>query len=307
MKHGRVVVVGSVNQDLILRITTEPDPGRTVLVESMTSHAGGKGANQAVAAARLGADATLVACVGDDPEGDRLLRALRQENVDITEIELLVGTPSGMAVVMVRPDGENSIMVVPGANALLSAAQAAAYVTRTVRQGDVVVLQAEVPREVVVKVLQATAATGARPVLNLAPYLPFDDEVLALADPLVVNESEASALLGDPVHGASGAAAAAGRLSQLARSVVVTAGAEGACWAEGDRRGHIPAVLAGRVVDTTGSGDAFVGALAADLAMGRPLSHATRLGVRAGSFAVRRLGAQTSYPTTAELAEEAAG
>ncbi len=296
-----ICVIGSINQDYVLRVPLTPRPGETVLAHGMRKHAGGKGANQAVAAARMGGRVRFVGCVGDDDDGARLLRHLRSEGVDTDDVEIVSGSPTGMAIVSVDGDGENSIIVVPGANFAVTEARVA-RVVRRLPPGGVVVLQVEVPVRIVAAAIAAAAESGVRAVLNLAPYAALPAEVLAPCDPLVLNETEASALLGRPVATVDDALAGAVELTARARSVVVTLGALGAVWAGAAWSGAVPARPVAKVVDTTGAGDAFIGAMCARLAEGDDLEAAVAVGVAAGSFAVTREGAQASYPSWADIA-----
>ena len=297
-----VVVVGSVNRDYLITVDAAPRPGETVLARTMHQHAGGKGANQAVAAARIrGGGVVFVGCVGDDADGALLLQELRAEGVDTSETEIIAWAATGVAIVQVFADGQNAITVVPGANFEVPPARVTSALARRCGSGSVVVMQAEVRVEVIAAAVRAAAAAGSRVVLNLAPYTALDPALLEVCDPLVVNEQEAAAMLGRPILGPTQALAAALELSRFARSAVVTAGADGACWADADEHGHVPADIVRRVVDTSGAGDAFVGALASQLADGQPLGKAVALGVRAGSFAVTRPGAQSSYPMAGEV------
>lgn len=294
-----VVVVGSVNADLIARTDRLPERGETVLAGGMDVLPGGKGANQAVAAALLGADVALVGAVGSDAFADLATTGLRDAGVDLGALARVAG-PTGIALVTVAPEGDNTIVVVPGANAAVDAAAVAAHAD-LVAGADVVVLQGEIPRGGT----EAAARTArGRVLLNLAPAVELDPEVLRLADPLVVNEHEARLamlVLGEPVVPPSGDGAVAARalLDAGVRSVVVTLGAAGAVL--GQRSPDAPDVVgvpAPRVtaVDTTGAGDALVGALAARLAAGDQLVEAARFAVRVATSAVTAVGAQPSYP-----------
>ncbi len=299
---AEVVVVGSVNADLVARVEAHPAPGETVLGGSLLVLAGGKGANQAVAAALLGARVALVGAVGDDAFAAPATASLRSAGVDLTALDV-VGGPTGIAMITVAADGENSIVVLPGANGSVGADAVAAHAD-VVGAARVVVLQGEIPRA---GTEAAARAARGRVVLNLAPVLALDPDVVRLADPLVVNEHEARGALAvlrgtDP---ASPDGAAAGDHAQVARalvaagvrSVVVTLGAAGALVAvPGEEVVAVPAPEV-RAVDTTGAGDAFVGALAHGLAAGDGLVAAARLAVRVGAFAVTRPGAQASYPS----------
>lgn len=299
-----IVVIGSANQDYLLRVPAVPAPGETTLAHTMRRSPGGKGANQAVAAARLGADVRFVGCVGDDDDGALLLRELRAEGVTTTDVEIIGREPTGIALVMVDDSGENSIVVVPGANFALTAARVQRVLVRQPRDA-VVLIQAEVPVAIVTATSRAAREAGARLVLNLAPYVALEDQALAPCDPLVVNESEAAALTGRAASTPEDALEVARDLLARCRSVVLTLGAQGAVWASPTGAGHVPAPAVADVVDTTGAGDAFAGALAVRLASGRSLEDAVELGVRAGSFAVTSEGAQSSYPRRNDLLETA--
>ncbi|WP_318241349.1 ribokinase [Cellulomonas avistercoris] len=298
---GRVVVVGSVNADLVVQVQARPRPGETVRGGPLAVGPGGKGANQAVAAAVVGAEVTLVGAVGDDTHADVALRGLRRAGVDLTEVDVAPGA-TGTAVVVVTPDGENSIVVSPGANGTVQPGRAAAAVDRA-PAGAVVVLQLELPAATVEAAVRQAAARGLRVVVNAAPAAALSPAVLAACDPLVVNGSEAAVLLGQDAVG-DPAAAARALLALGPRSVVVTLGAEGAVHAsQGSEKVRTVTPPRVAVVDTTGAGDAFVGALCAALADGLDLGDAVGLATLVGALAVQRPGAQSSYPDAAEIAE----
>ncbi|GAA1146223.1 ribokinase [Nocardioides aquiterrae] len=294
-----VVVVGSVNRDYVCRVEVLPAPGETVLGGEASVGSGGKGGNQAVAASLMGARTAIVARVGRDDDGRALAKDLAESWVDTTEL-VATSARTGMAFVMVDATGENSIVVAPGANELLEAATTSRAVRDLVAPSGVVVTQAEIPVPAFEAAIRAAGEVGARAVVNLAPYRPVPDDVLALCDPLVVNESEAGGLLGRPVHGLEQAREAVTELLARCRSVVVTVGARGAVVGSADGSAHVPAEAV-EVVDTTGAGDAFTGALAAALSAGTDLVDAVRIGVRAGTYAVGRPGAQASFARAAEL------
>ncbi|MEV4579871.1 ribokinase [Nonomuraea jabiensis] len=288
-----VVVVGSANADLVVQVDRHPAPGETVLGSEPAVHPGGKGANQAVAAARLGARVALLGRVGADGHGRLLRESLERDGVDLGHLHDTAAA-SGIAMIAVGPRGDNSIIVAPGANALLTEGDVL-DAEPLLRAAPVVSLQLEIPLPAVL----AAARLARRAVLNLSPAVPVPDELLALCDPLVVNEHEAALLLGAP--GAPHRQATE-LLARGPRSVVITLGADGAVVA-GD--GAVQAVPSPRVaaVDTTGAGDAFAGALAWRLAAGEPLAQAAAFAARVGAAAVRRAGAQDSYPTMAEVEE----
>ena len=295
-----VLVIGSANLDYIVKVAAPPGPGETVLARTMIKHPGGKGANQAVAAACLGADVKFMGCVGDDDDGQQLLRALRVENVDTSAVEIVAGEPTGLALVSVFDNGENSITVVPGANHSLQPARVRRGISNDDRASHVIVLQAEVKLEIIDAAVSAAAGSH-RVVLNLAPYRAVSEQTLSACDPLVVNQSEAAAMVGFPIPDYETARRALAIIGRSVRSAVITLGGMGACWADGSGMGHVPAPSVDAVVDSTGAGDAFVGALAAEVASGSSLERATMIGVLAGTFAVTRFGAQASYPMRSDL------
>lgn len=370
--HGRtgVVVVGSVNADLLTTVDQHPRPGETVLGRTLDVLPGGKGANQAVAAARLGATTTLVGAVGSDQFAEPALAGLKDAGVDLDALAVVEG-PTGVAQVTVAADGENAIVVIPGANAHVDAAAVDASAA-VIGSAAVVIVQGEIPRA---GIEAAAAHTRGRLVVNLAPVVDVDRSVLLAADPLVVNEHEAALVLaaldrtaaldktagtaasaavaalaalagtarsavstvrvdglsagpavpessGAPGAGVSASDATQGAATETGetgpearseagpeaearvvaalvahgvRSVVLTVGARGAIVADASGATRVPSPRVD-AVDTTGAGDAFVGALAFRLSEGDGLVQAARLAARVGAAAVRGSGAQPSYP-----------
>ncbi|MEA5155251.1 ribokinase [Raineyella sp.] len=291
---GRIVVVGSINADLMIRVDRHPLPGETVPGSGGSISPGGKGANQAVAAALLGGQVAMVGAVGDDAYAAPALHHLRSGGVDLSRVRTVEGA-TGLAVVMVDAHGENAIIVVPGANATVDAA-AVTTAADTVASADIVVLQGEVPPD---GIETAAALTTGRLLVNLAPAITVDAAVLRRADPLVVNEHEGAQAFrllspGTDVPTDHETLVSAVRDRGVA-SVVMTLGAAGALLAdaEGVRRVPSPRVA---VVDSTGAGDAFVGALAVRLAAGDDLDAAAALAARVGAYACTGVGAQPSYP-----------
>jgi len=297
----RVTVLGSLNMDISVTVPRLPEPGATVLGSAARFAPGGKGANQAVAAARLGADVRMAGCVGDDDFGRQLLAGLEQEKVDTSDVRTVPGVPTGLAMISVDPAGENLITVAPGANHEVGAGEVAAA---TGRPGDVLVICAEIPVPAIRSAL--ARARGARCILNLAPA---PDEAAAIVaegvDWLVVNKTEAAAVLGRKVEGLQDAAeAAAGLLAAGARHAVVTAGAHGVALAPSTGPEGVPLTIeAFRVeaVDTVGAGDTFVGALAVALAAGVPPADAVRAAAAAAATAATRPGAQAGMPRAADI------
>jgi len=290
---GRVFVVGSLNLDLVLAVETCPAPGETVLARAVSRGCGGKGANQAVAAARAGAQVLMVGCVGDDPGAGLLRDALGAAGVDASGVVGVHGE-SGLAVVTVSADGENQIVVAPGANLQADEGVVSAGLA-SLGAGDVVLAQAEIPVAAIRATAKVAKERGARFVLNLAPPLDLILEGLEL-DTLLVNQHEAAAI----AAGNSPEELACGLADRLATRVVVTLGAEGVMVA-GDGPPHrLAAYPPARVVDTTGAGDAFAGAFAAALADGAGVDDAVRFGAAAGSLTVAAAGAQGAVDTTPE-------
>jgi ribokinase len=299
-RSADVVVVGSVNRDYVCRVDSLPAPGETVLGGEVSVGAGGKGGNQAVAASLLGARTALIARVGRDADGQALVDGLVSAGVDVDDVAA-IETRTGLAFVLVDAYGENSIVVAPGANERLEPDAVAAAVRRLLTpRGGVLVTQAEIPAETSAAAIEAAVEVGRLVVVNLAPYRPIDEALLARCDPLVVNEAEAGGLLAREVRGADQARAAAAELAGRAQSAVVTVGPEGAAVARGDWVEQVP-VEPVDAVDTTGAGDAFTGALAAALSADFDLLEAVRVGVRAGAYSVARAGAQASFSTAADL------
>ncbi|MET7825932.1 ribokinase [Streptomyces sp. NPDC005386] len=293
-----LLVVGSANADLVVRVERRPAAGETVLGSDLVVHPGGKGANQAVAAARLGARTALLARVGDDGHGRLLLDAQRAAGVDTVGV-LVGGAPTGVALITVDPSGDNSIVVSPGANGRLAPedVRAAGSLFHASR---VVSAQLEIPLETVVEVVRSLAE-GGRLVLNPSPPRPLPSEVLAACDPLIVNEHEARVIAGDDL-GNSPEDWATALLALGPRSVVITLGAAGALVAErAGARVRVPSVRVA-AVDTTGAGDAFTAALAWRLGRGESLPEAAGYAARVGAAAVTRAGAQESFPTAEEVA-----
>jgi ribokinase len=293
--QGGVLVVGSVNADLVVAVVRRPGAGETVLGSDLATFPGGKGANQAVAAARLGARVAFVGLVGRDSFARFLREGLDREGVDTRHLQAVPG-PSGVALITVDPAGDNSIIVSPGANARLAPADVAAA-GAGLDAASVVSAQLEIPLEAVTAAARLAAGAGARFILNLSPPAQVPASLLAAADPLVVNEHEAAFLLGGDVQRAPERQAGA-LLALGAKSAVITLGAAGA-YAAGAGGGTLVPSPAVTVVDTTGAGDAFTGALAWRLSQGDALAAAAAFAARVGAAAVTGRGAQSSYPALA--------
>jgi ribokinase len=296
----RIVVIGSSNTDMVVRVPSLPRPGQTVIGGTFFTARGGKGANQAVAAARAGGSVALIACLGDDTLGDETLAALTAEGIEVEGVRRISGTPSGVALILVDERGENSIAVAPGANALLAPDQ----VERCAEQlspRDVLLAQLETPLESVLAAARAASRAGARVILNPAPARDLPDELLALVSVLTPNESEAARLSGVLVgeeHGLEDAATAL--LRRGVGAVVITCGAAGAYVATAELRESIPGHRV-EARDTTGAGDVFNGALAVALAEQISLVDAVRFANAAAAISVTRDGAQPATPRRAQI------
>jgi ribokinase len=296
-----VFVVGSINQDFVLSVDRRPEPGETVTEAQLSKGNGGKGANQAAAAALLGASVAFLGRVGDDGFGEPLIEALADKGVDTGLIEASPGSSTGTAFITLTPDGENAITVAPGANRSLSV-EDVDDASDAIGDAQVMVAQMEVPFEVVLRAVEVAARRGTRALVNLAPTREVPQKLLEKLDPLVVNEHEAAFLLGEKVEGVEGAIAAAPELLALGpKAVVITLGREGVVFSDGESAQHVTSPEV-EVVDTTGAGDAFVGALAAKLAKDDSLQDAVAYAVRAGAAAVTREGAQGALPTPESVA-----
>ncbi|WP_223532639.1 ribokinase [Pseudomonas sp. GL-RE-20] len=297
---AKVVVIGSLNMDLVTRAPRLPKGGETLIGESFTTVSGGKGANQAVAAARLGAQVSMIGCVGSDAYGEALRGALLAEQIDCQAVSTVEGS-SGVALIVVDDSSQNSIVIVPGANGALTA-EAIDRFDSVIRAADVLICQLEVPDASVGHALKRGRELGKTVILNPAPASrPLPADWYASIDYLIPNESEASALSGLSVDSLETAQAAATRLIALgAGKVIITLGAQGSLFADGLRFEHFPAPAV-KAVDTTAAGDTFVGGFAAALAAGNDEAQAIRFGQVAAALSVTRAGAQPSIPALSDV------
>lgn len=295
-----IAVVGSSNTDLVVRVAALPRPGETMLGGDVRQVAGGKGANQAVAARRLGATVYFVGCVGADSFGAEAAACLVREGLRIEYLQRIPDAPSGVALIAVAASGENSIVVAPGANSRLSAHDIE-RASPALRSAHMVVAQLEIPIAAVRYAFALARSAGVTTLLNAAPAHPQADDLLDLVDVLVCNATEAQALTGRPASTAQGAEVAARQLMQRGpRVVIVTRGAAGCVLAEHDQLTHIPACDV-PAVDSTAAGDAFTGALAVRIAAGDTPRDAVRYASAAAAISVQREGAQPSLPTAEEV------
>ena len=295
----RIVVVGSSNTDMIIKLDRIPKPGETRLGGEFITAAGGKGANQAVAAACAGGDVTMVARVGQDMFGEQAVAGLVANGVNVDHVQR-DNSPSGVALIFVGEDGENSIGVASGANAKLSPADVRKAKT-AFAIADVVIMQLESPLDAVQAAADLAAARGALVILNPAPAQPLPDKLLKKVSILTPNETEAELLTGVEVDSdASCARAADVLLRKGVETVIITLGSRGAFVASSTSKQLVPGFHA-NPVDTTAAGDVFNGALAVALAEGKPMFDAVRFANAAGAISVTRVGAQPSAPSRMEI------
>lgn len=297
---SKLVVVGSINMDVVNRVDRHPLPGETIYGRGTSYIAGGKGANQAVAAARAGAEVVMVGAVGQDPFGQPLLEALGSGGVDVSCIAVKEGT-SGLAFITVNGEGENHIILSSGANGLLSPENVQLVLER-MEAFDAVLLQNEIPWETTLAAIDQAKTRGAAIYLNPAPARPVGAEILELIDVLIVNETEAHVLSGISVTGEADAERAAeDLLGRGAREVIITMGAAGAyCYGQDGSMLHVAAHQV-EVVDTTAAGDTFIGVYASERSKGSSREEALRLANASAALAVTRHGAQSSIPTLGEV------
>jgi ribokinase len=297
-----VFVVGSTNTDMTVRVPRIPTPGETAVGRDFRVSGGGKGANQAIAAARAGASVRVVTALGTDDLGDRALASLSADGIDVTLVRRVPGIASGVALIVVDDAGENAIAVAAGANAELTAADVAPLAD-TIAPGDVLLLQLEIPLPAVIAAARLAKAAGAHVILNPAPApdAPLPEALLEAVTLIVPNEHEAERLTGVAVADAAGLAGAAAALhARGVPTVLITLGARGAYVSADGHTSHVPSFPA-TAIDTTAAGDVFCGALAVALTEGRPIDDAADFAAAAAAISVTRPGAQASAPRRDEI------
>ena len=295
---AHILVVGSLNADLVVRAPRFPNPGETIQGEDLVIFPGGKGANQAVAAARLGGQVAMIGRVGRDAFGSALTENLNQNRVDVSRVICDETTPTGTAVIVVDAQGQNSIVLSPGANARVSPAD---ITSDTFADSSLLLLQFEIPIETVIHSASLGKEKGLRILLNPAPARAIPDELLRAADFILPNETELGLLTGMPV-GDLGSVEAASRslVARGAQNLIVTLGENGALIVNRVGARHIPSYKV-EVVDTTAAGDAFVGGLAVGILRGISLEDAVQYACACGALAATKFGAQPSLPTTGDV------
>ena len=295
-----IVVVGSSNTDMVIRVPRIPRAGETLLGGVFLTAAGGKGANQAVGAARSGGKVALIARVGRDVFGDQAIAGLRRDGIDVSCVFRDKLTASGVALIFVAKDGENSIAVAGGANAKLSPADVS-KATGVIRSAALLVAQLETPLATVTAAVRAAVKAGVQVILNPAPARPLPNSLLKLISVLTPNETEAELLTGIKVIDAAAAAKACSKLrSRGVGTVILTLGSRGAFLADANGQKLVPGFKV-KTVDSTAAGDVFNGALAVALAEGKTVLDAVRFANAAAALSVTRLGAQPSAPTRADI------
>lgn len=297
MNLGNVVVVGSLNYDTTLRVHHIPLSGETVIAQSIQRFHGGKGANQALAAARAGTQVTMIGCVGNDAFGERICHSLAENGVDTSFIERRPDVDTGQAYICVSDQGENCITVCPGANALVDIEMVKRY-EQVILNASLCVLQMEIPIETIEYMIQICRQNAIRVILNPAPAHPLNDSVLQGLYMLIPNQSELEMLTGTVHHSVEEKAQAL--YQKGIGNILITLGAEGALLLNTDGVQRYSA-FAVRAVDTTGAGDAFIGALAAEISAGRDIDWAIRFAGAAAAIAIQRPGAQDSFACREEI------
>ncbi|MCL4641911.1 MULTISPECIES: ribokinase [Olivibacter] len=296
----KIIVAGSMNMDMVVKTSHIPRPGETVLGGSFFMNPGGKGANQAIAVARLGGDVAFIGKMGDDIFGKQSAQLFEEEGVNTQGIVSDAALPSGIALITVDQKGENSIVVAPGANANLKATDVEKALTYY-PDAALLLIQLEIPMDTVAYTAKRAKEKGMKIILNPAPANELPKEVFELMDIITPNESEAEMLSGIRIADLDSAGQAARKIQAKGpKQVIITMGKQGAAVLEDDAFFHVPAPSV-ETIDTTAAGDVFNGALAVAIAEGKPLREATNFACRAAAIAVTRLGAQSSIPYRNEV------
>jgi ribokinase len=297
---GKILVVGSINMDLVTKVSKSPKTGETVLGKDFKQIPGGKGANQAVAMARLGSDVAMIGMLGKDSFGDTLLSVIKKDGVDISGIGRCKDISTGIATIVVDDDANNSIIVVPGANFEIEKKDIDANI-KLYENSEIVVHQLETPLDIVEYSLKISKKMGKTTILNPAPAKAMSDEIIKNVDYLIPNETELELLAGVPVKNKEDILKACRKImAKGVKKLIVTLGSKGAIYVDekGSKEFGVYKVDA---VDTTAAGDSFIGGLTAAISKGEPLEKAMEFAAKVGAITVTREGAQTSLPTLDEV------
>lgn len=298
--NSTILVIGSLNMDLVVLTQRMPLPGETIAGEGFHMIPGGKGANQAVAASRAGAKTSIIGCVGNDAFGKVLLDSLKNARVNVSGVSCVDSIPTGTATIIVEANGKNRIIIIPGANYEVTTGFIA-QVWDVIDKAEMVLLQHEIPMATIHEIIEHCHQQKVKVLLNLAPMYPMPEEILSLVDTLVLNETEAAALTGMEIRGEGQAIQAARQIVKIGvKTVIITLGELGAVLMNKDESIFQPALRV-QAIDTTAAGDTFVGSYTASMLAGKTLSEALLYASVASAIAVTRLGAQSSIPNDEEI------
>ena len=300
--NPKIVIVGSSNTDLMVKVDHFPLPGETIIGDNFMTAQGGKGANQAVAVARMGGDATFVCCLGDDAFGNQSRNLLEKEGMDTRHIHLIKGAASGVALIPVDKKGENTIIVASGANAMLSV-EHIKEAEQDIQNAGILLMQLETPIPALTYAAEMAHKNGVKVVLNPAPFPkePLPKELLENVDIIIPNETEAAYMAGEQVTDEQSILSVIKKIQSYGvAEVIITVGSRGAYFMEGDQLVNIPSFPV-KAIDTVAAGDTFCGALCVALTKGYSMRESIRMGNKAASIAVTRVGAQPSVPTREEV------
>ena len=301
MKGKRILIVGSSNTDLIATVKSFPTAGETIVGKSFLQAMGGKGANQAVAAHKLGGDVKFITCLGRDANGQNALKYYKDEGLDVSSSLIIDDVPSGTAIILVDEKGENCIVITPGANKMLSPAYIY-KVEEEIAASDMVVLQMEIPYETVKTVCEIAHKNHKKVLLNVAPACQLDEDLIKKIDILVVNETEAETISGEKIEIVGSEAVVDTLLAMGANTVVLTLGKKGCLLKNNQIVLYVPAFMV-ETLDSTAAGDTFCGALAAELSRDHNWEEALKFAAAASAICVTRIGAQPSIPAEKEVRE----
>jgi ribokinase len=298
---GKILVIGSSNTDLIASVKSFPSVGETIQGKTFLQAMGGKGANQAVAAHKLGGDVKFITCLGRDANGQNALKYYQEEGLDVSSSLIVDDVPSGTAIILVDDKGENCIVITPGANKMLSPAYIY-KVEEEIAASDMVVLQMEIPYETVKTVCEIAHKNHKKLLLNVAPACPLDEELIKKVDILVVNETEAETISGEKIETVGREVLVDNLLAMGVDTVILTLGKKGCLLKNSQTVKYIPAFIV-ETLDSTAAGDTFCGGLAVELSRGNDWEEALKFATAASAICVTRMGAQPSIPSEKEVRE----